>query len=84
MKKFNKRFWIFAGSVYYPQGALQDLINTCNSLDDVACIIKTWIASQVNNADKTFWQYHWLNIFDSVTEEYLTDDLILSITKVTA
>ena len=56
-----KRFLVFAGDSYYPDGGWDDLIETTNSFEEALEIV------EVFGSSKSIYTYWWAHVVDSET-----------------
>lgn len=57
-----KRFWLFSGDYYYPQGGMRDFIESFDTKEE---------AKELYLKIKTEWSYQWYHIFDLETGEWV-------------
>lgn len=64
-----KRFIVFAGYLYYPEGGLEDVLFTSDNISETI----EWIHDYIEDNDELIWY----NILDtSLLQEVSTSDLI--------
>jgi hypothetical protein len=58
IEALSRRYWIFAGHNYYPMGGLDDLMATCDTVEEAETACEPWVRDPKN---------HWFRVYDTQT-----------------
>lgn len=58
----DKRYWLFAGSNYYPSGGMDDFVASSDSKDELYDK-----ADEKTSWDPSRYEYDWYHILDTAT-----------------
>jgi hypothetical protein len=58
-----KRYMVFGGDYYYPRGGMNDLLESCDSVEEVRSCLADWLDRE----------HKWFHVIDRQTWDRLSD-----------
>lgn len=63
-----KRYLLFYGDIYYPQGGMDDYKNSFDSLEEAVIFVDTYInENKIYDTVQEEWEYRWAHVYDITT-----------------
>lgn len=63
------KFWLFAGSIYYPSGGMRDFRGEFDSVKDATEAFRTWCVERGTPTG----QYEWAHVYSVETGNIVTE-----------
>lgn len=72
----KKRYWVFTGMVYYPEGGISDLSGTFDDIDTACDCVDCFLQQYEEDFGHKPDQYDvWFHIFDAVENKIVKEGL---------